>query len=142
MSNVATVTGVPVPLFRHVGPWLGLLIAVFMLLNTYRALHDPVGFARYYGTALQAPQEVSFVYVYAIRAFFLAVLAFWLLFTRRLDALSIMAFAAVVMTVGDALLAHQSGAAAAIVVRHVVIGIFLVVTGVMLRRAVRAGASV
>lgn len=127
------------PIYRSVGTWLGLFMAIYITFNAWRAFSNPVGFASYFGAALKHPDEVSFVYVYGIRCLFLGVLAGWLVTTRRIDALSILAFAAVVTTVGDAVLAHHSGAAIATVIRHILIGAFLATTGVLLRGVARQG---
>ena len=122
-----------VSIYKHTGTWLGLVTVLFITFNAWRAFSNPVGFAAYYGTALSASGEVSFVYVYGIRALALGVLGGWLLLTRRLDALAILAFSAVVMALGDAVLTHQSGAAVGTVIRHLVVAGFLATTGVLLR---------
>ncbi len=57
--------------WRSAGVWMAVLIAVLMALNTWRAASDPAAFARYFGIEAAATAHPAFVYVYAVRAFFL-----------------------------------------------------------------------
>jgi hypothetical protein len=124
---------VPSP-WRSVGVWMGILIAFLMAVNTVRAFTDPVGFAAYFGIPLTDPRNTGFVYVYGIRALFLAVFAAVLLARQDWDAFKFYALAALVMPIGDALLTQSAGAPVAIVGRHVATAVYLAVTAYMLHR--------
>lgn len=121
-------------LMRAPGFWMALLMIASQLLNAVRALADPMSFAGYMGLSISNPADSGFVEVYALRAAFLGVFAAVLLFTRQIRALSLMALLAVAMAIGDALLTFRAGAATAIIVRHLLIGVFLLAAWFFLRR--------
>ena len=112
--------------------WLVLLLGLFMLFNTTRALSDPAAFAIYMGLPLTDPANGAFVQVYALRAAFLGVFALALLWRRDTRALALFAAVAIVMPVGDAILTAIHGAPLAIVARHAATAILLAVTATLL----------
>ena len=112
--------------------WLVLLLGLFMLFNTARALTDPAAFAVYMGLPLSDPANGAFVQVYAIRAAFLGLFALALLWLGNTRALALFAMVAIVMPVGDAILTAMNGAPLAIVARHAATAIVLAVTATLL----------
>lgn len=131
------------PYWRSAGIIMTALGGTLMLANAVRAGIDPTGFAAYLGLPLQDAADASLVHTYALRALFIGLLVFALLAMRQRAALAALAFAAVVMPVGDAWLAASAGAPGATVARHVGIALFLLVAGLFLRRdAGRAARTV
>lgn len=108
------------------------IMAFYMVFNTARAVLDPVGFAATLGAPLADPADTGFVFVYASRAAFLALLVGWLAFRRDTATLRFVALAALVMPIGDAALTASLGAAPTIIGRHVAIAVLLVVVWALL----------
>ena len=75
-----------------------------------------------------APGDAALIYIYALRALFIALLVAALLVTKQRRALALLSACAVVMPVGDALLTSAAGAPTATVLRHTAIAIYLLVT--------------
>ena len=123
-----------VQLSRSVGFWMAGAMVASQSINALRVLYDPHGFARYFGLPLENVDNIGFVAVYGLRAFFLAVFASVLMYFKEIRTLKLMALCAVIMPIGDAYLAHHGGAPAAIVWRHCVIAVFLLLTWFFLRR--------
>ena len=116
--------------------WLVVLLGGFMGVNTVRALFDPVGFASYMGLPLTDPANHGFVHVYALRAAFLSLCVFGLLWLRDIRALVVLALAALVMPIGDAILVASNGAPSLIVIRHAATAVLVAVTaGLLFQRA-------
>jgi hypothetical protein len=122
---------------RSVAVWLSALIAVMMAYNAWQAFADPAGFAARFGLAGAADADAGFVRVYASRALFLALVTAVLLVRRQFRALGLFAAVAVVMPVADALQVRAAGGAGSIVIRHIVIAAYLVVTAWLLLRLAR-----
>lgn len=120
--------------WRSVAVWLSALIAVMMVYNAWQAFAAPTAFAARFGLAGAADADAGFVRVYAGRALFLALVTAVLLALRQFRALGWFAGVAVVMPVADAALVSAAGGPSSIVVRHVVIAAYLVVTAVLLLR--------
>jgi hypothetical protein len=91
-----------------------------------------VGFATTLGAPLRDPADTAFVYVYAFRAAFLALLVGWIVLRRDIAMLRFVALAALVMPIGDAALTYSLGAPPATVARHVAIIVLLVITWLLL----------
>lgn len=125
----------PVAMLRTAGFWLALVMAVLQAVNAVRAFADPAGFADYIGLPLADASDVGFVHVYGLRTAFIAGLVLVFLALRRLDALVWMALVAVLMPVGDAVLASNAGAPTATIARHATIAVYVFVAFVFLRRA-------
>lgn len=121
-------------LFKTVGFWIAAFMAVLQALNAIRAFAAPVSFADYMGLPLADPADVGFVYVYGLRAAFIAMLVTLFLAVRRFDALVWTAVAALLMPVGDALLAQSAGAPTITVLRHAAIAVYVVIAFFILRR--------
>lgn len=119
---------------RSVGFWMAGAMVASQSINALRVLNDPQGFASYFGVPLQDAGDIGFVAVYGLRAFFLAVFASVLMYLQEIRALKLMALCAVIMPIGDAFLAHHANAPAAVVWRHSVIAVFLLLTWFFLRR--------
>ncbi len=124
----------PAKLTRSVGFWMASLMVLLQLVNAARAFSDPVGFATYLGLPLADSADTGFVAVFGLRALFLAVFAATLLLMRQIRVLSLMALVAVIMPIGDVLLVSNADAPTATIVRHAVIGLYLLVTWFFLRR--------
>ena len=116
------------------GVWIAALGGAFMLLNTVRSLSNPVTFAAYLGLPLADDRDAGMVRVYALRALFIAVTMAGLLIIKDVPALTIITLAATIMAFGDAVLTSQAGAARGTVMRHVIIGVVLLVGGLLLLR--------
>lgn len=129
--------------WRGIAPWLAILIAAMMAFNAWQAFSDPAAFAARFGLAGAADGDAGFVHVYASRALFLALVTAALLALRQFRALGPFALVAVVMPVADALQVSAAGGPGAIIVRHIVIAIYLIVTGALLLRLAkqRGGAG-
>ncbi len=119
---------------RSTGFWLAVVIVASQLLNAIRVALDPLGFSAYMGLPLSMPADASWVGVYGLRALFLGTFAAVLLFRQRFKGLGWMAGVAVVLPLGDFLLAHQAGAAPATLIRHAVIGLALIAAAFFLSR--------
>jgi hypothetical protein len=105
----------------------------YILFNAVRATLGPVQFAQAYGVPFQTSEQVAFVYVYAIRALFLGVYGLALLRRGDLEQLSVFSLIAAIMPVGDIILVAQYGAALETLMRHVLAGVFLLLTWYLLR---------
>lgn len=127
----------PALLWKSVGVWMAAIVGAMQLVNALRAFADPGGFANYLGLPLVSNADAGLIQLYGLRALFLGLFVLCLLYTRQLRALAWMAALAVVMPVGDVWLVHQAGAPAATVLRHVLIGVFLLLTAVLLFRDAR-----
>lgn len=124
-----------VGMMKTAGFWLAAIMGIMQALNAVRALIDPVAFSAYMGLPLEDSADVGFVLVYGLRTAFIAILIGVFLLLKRLDALAWMALVALLLPIGDAWLATQSGASAAIIARHVAIAVYLLIAFVFLRRA-------
>jgi hypothetical protein len=120
---------------------LAIAIAVLQAINAVRAFAGPASFADYMGLPLGRGGEAGFVFVYGLRAAFIALAVTALAVTRNFHALTFVAVAAIVMPVGDAILASRAGAPVAIVARHAAIAAFLVATAIVLHLAARRAAA-
>lgn len=115
---------------------LAVLLGAYMGVSTIRALFDPVGFASSMGLPLTDPADHGFVQVYALRAAFLSLCAFGLLWLRDIRALVVFALSALVMPIGDAILVASHGAPSRIVVRHAATAVLVAITaGLLFQRA-------
>ncbi|MEL6363111.1 MAG: DUF4267 domain-containing protein [Pseudomonadota bacterium] len=121
-------------ILKTVGFWIAALMGVLQALNAVRAFAAPVTFADYMGLPLEHTSDVGFVYVYGLRAAFIAILVVLFLGLRRFDALAWTAVAALIMPVGDLLLAHNAGAPLATVSRHAAIAVYVLAAFFVLRR--------
>lgn len=116
---------------------MSVLIAALMALNTWRAYSDPVGFAAYFGVKGAAGGNPAFVYVYASRALFLALVTATLIAARQFRALALFGLVAIVMPLADSLQVAQAGGSPAIIGRHIATAVYLGVTAFLLNRWVR-----
>jgi Domain of unknown function (DUF4267) len=121
-----------------IGFWMALLMIISQLINAIRAFLDPAAFAVYMGLPLTNAADIGFVEVYGLRALFLAVFAAALIYARQIRSLSMLALCAVIMPIGDVILVTSAGAPSAIIIRHVVIGVFLLLAWFFLNRWCRA----
>lgn len=116
---------------------MSILIAALMALNTWRAYSDPAGFAGYFGLEGAADDNPAFVYVYASRALFLALVTATLIAKQQFRAIAYFAAVAIVMPVADAIQVAQASGSPATVARHVATAVYLGITAFLLFRWVR-----
>lgn len=121
-----------------IGLWLCWPIALLQLVNAVRSFYDPAGFAGYLGLPLDSAADTGFVMVYGLRAGFIGALTLLLVWQRAVSTLRNVALLALIMPAGDAWLTWQAGAAGTTVGRHLAIGLFLLVTAVLLHRQTRS----
>jgi hypothetical protein len=119
---------------RSVGIWLCIILIGYIFFNVFRAVQNPAEFAAYFGTPLTTPQDTAFVLVYAIRTLFLGIFPLALLLRRSYKTLALYVLIAAILPIGDALLTASQGAPTSIVIRHILITVFLLVTGVLTQR--------
>jgi len=127
------------PVWRYIGFWCAMIMAIAQATSAARAFANPAGFADYMGLPLADVGMTSFVTVYALRTSLIAFLAAFLALTRRFGALAAIAAVALLLPLGDAWLAAEAGAAQSVVARHLAIALFLGFTALMLRRDASAG---
>jgi Domain of unknown function (DUF4267) len=120
--------------WRSAGVWMSALIALLMAINTWRAAPDPEAFARNFGIDAAAGAHPAFIYVYAVRAFFLGLVTAVLIWRREYVALSWFAAVAIVMPLGDVLLVMNAGGTSTIIARHLAIAAYLALTAFLLNR--------
>lgn len=120
--------------WRSVGVWMSILIAAFMALNTWRSASDPAGFIAYFGLPQAADSDPAFVYVYASRALFLALITAVLIWKRQFAALKYFAAVAIIMPLCDAVQVFRAEGVGAVVVRHLVVALYLMITATLLHR--------
>jgi hypothetical protein len=130
----------PSAAWRTIGFWLAVPMALLQAVNAVRAVIDPAGFADYLGAPLAAEADAAWVFVYATRTAFVALLVAGLLLRGQLGALSWIALAALVMPLGDAWIAYTAGAPTATVARHLGIVLYLGLAAFALRRSAAARA--
>lgn len=128
------------PAFQSLGFWLAIPLAALQALNVFRAVHDPAGFAVYFGAPLAAPADAAWVFVYAARTLFITLLATGFLIRGNLSALAWTTIAALVMPLGDLYVAHAAGAPMGTLLRHAAIFLYLVVAAIALMAAARSRA--
>lgn len=124
----------PPALWKSVGVWMATIVGAMQLVNALRAFADPGGFANYLGIPLLSSADAGLIQLYGLRALFLGLFVLYLIYTRQLRVVAWMAALALVMPVGDVWLVHQAGAPATTVLRHALIGVFLLLTAVLLFR--------
>ena len=114
--------------------WMAALMTLVQAAYAFQAYWDPGAFAEYRGTPLSASADAVWVQTYSSRTLFVSLIIGLLLLRRDHVTLKWVALAGVVMPASDALLAHQSGAANAIVFRHVATVFYLLITFAFLLR--------
>jgi hypothetical protein len=122
---------------RTPGFWLAVPLAVLQAINVGRALSDPSGFADYFGAPVSDSGAIAWVQVYALRTAFITGLVSVFLLRRDLRALFWTAAVATIMPLGDAWIAYSAGAPQDTLLRHLLIGIYVVVTCIALAFASR-----
>jgi len=118
---------------RTPGFWLAVPLAVLQAINVVRAL----SFADYFGAPVGEPGALAWVQVYALRTAFITGLVSVFLLRRDLRALFWTAAIATIMPLGDAWIAYSAGAPQDTLLRHLLIGIYVVVTCIALAFASR-----
>lgn len=120
--------------WKSVGVWMAALLAVSQLVNAGRAVANPTGFADYFGLPLEAPGDAGLLYVYALRATFLGLFALFLIARQEFATLKWFALIAVLMPIGDFLLAWNAGAPTSTVGRHAGYVAYMLILFVLLHR--------
>ena len=114
------------------GVWIATAAGLFMAVNAMRSLSRPEPFAAYLGLPLADPRDAGMVWVYGLRALFIALAVSALLVLGDPRPLGWLCAAAVVMPVGDAVLTRNAGAPRATVIRHMAIAAVLATAAVLL----------
>jgi hypothetical protein len=140
IQTVKTQRSAPV-VWRSVGVWLAVILIGYLFFNVLRATLNPRDFAVYYGLPLSDPANDSFVFVYALRTLFLGLFGAALIVTRNFRTLALYILVAVVMPIGDIILVTLKGASLETVIRHVLVVGFVLLTGSLLWRWVRASEA-
>jgi hypothetical protein len=117
------------------GVVMAILMAGYMLFNAVTAWTDPQGFAARLGLAATSPDSFGWVGVYALRAAFIGLLLAALVLARQWRALFLVAVAALIMPMGDAVLTYSVGSPA--YVRHLVIAGIVGLSAALLSQAVK-----
>jgi hypothetical protein len=129
------------PLWRSLGFWLCVVMALAQALNAVRSFIEPIGFAVYMGAPLANAGDTAFVQFYGLRCAFIAVMIATFLWLRNLDAMRWIALVGSPIPLADAWLAWQSGAPTFTIGRHIAIAIYIFVAFVVLSRQAK-GARV
>jgi hypothetical protein len=116
----------------RVGFAMAALLAVYMAVNTARALLQPEAFAAYLGAPLHDPRDIGFVLVYAFRAAFFALFVGALVLRGDIGALRLLALIGLVMPLGDAWLTWRHGGGEAFAIRHLIVAGVLLLTWFLL----------
>lgn len=103
---------------------MGVALAALMYVNAIRTVLDPVGFARYMGIPVEAPESLPWVRVYGLRALFIALVVTYLLARPDPETLKWVAIFGVPLALGDAFLVRSGGGRTA--PRHLSIAALLV----------------
>ena len=132
-----SITGKTTLATRSVGFWLAVTLALSQLANAVRVVLGPIAYGDYMGLPLSADSDVAWIYVYALRAFFIGGFAAFLLLTRQYRVLGNMALIAVVMPIGDFTLVWMAHGATATLARHALIAAVLLAAAFSLKRLAR-----
>lgn len=130
--------------YTRISRWetLGLsLVSIMALLQCGYALLaflDPIMFATVRGTALFDVSDSDWIYIYASRTLFIALLIAYLAKNKQYPVLMWAAIFGTVMPVIDGLLAYQAGAANGVVYKHMATVVYLLFTSFVLRSIVRS----
>jgi len=122
----------------RIGFTIAGLLALYMAVNTVRALAQPEAFAAYLGAPLSDPRDIGFVLVYAFRAAFFALFVAALVWRGDVAAIRLLALTGLVMPFGDAWLTWRLGADFSVVARHLVVAAVLLLTWFLLGQRARA----
>jgi hypothetical protein len=121
-------------LWQRPGLWLMVLLIGYVFWNVVRASRDPAAFAEYYGLPAVASGQEAFVYVYALRTLFIGLFALALLLRRNYGSLALFTLLGTLLPLGDALLVAQYGSGLNVVLRHLLVAVFLLVTAFFVQR--------
>lgn len=111
-----------------------LLMAGIQAFYGIYAFIDPLAFSQVRGTALLSELDTDWVVIYASRTTFVASIIGWLLLKREYKLLMWASIFGTVMPLTDAWLAFQAGAGNAIVYKHIVTFVYLLVAFFLLKR--------
>lgn len=106
-------------LWRSLGFWLVAAMALLQSVYAVQAVLSPEAFAAARGTPIAAGGDPAWVLTYACRTAFVALTVALLLARGAMSTLRWVALLALVMPVGDLLIAIEAGAPRAIWLRHV-----------------------
>ncbi len=121
---------------------MATLLALFITVSALRATFAPAAFAAAFGLPLHDLADSGFLGVYAIRSLFICAFTLVLVAKRDLRTLSLFALLACSMPVADALWVLRLTGEPTGMIRHAVIGVYLLATALVLRRAARTAGPV
>jgi hypothetical protein len=121
--------------------WTGFtLVLLMVLLQSFYAVYayvDYGSFAVLRGTDLVSIVDKDWVQIYASRTLFVALIIGYLLLVKNYRALVIASIFGVVMPITDGALAYASDAPAAVVLKHVIIVVYLLLTAFVLQAIIK-----
>jgi hypothetical protein len=124
--------------WRAPGVWLTAIVIGYSFFNVFRALTGPVAFAEQFGIPGTNDGQNAFILVYALRTLFISLFGLWLLVRRQWRGLAVFVVVALVMPLGDAWLVASRGGPVDILLRHIVIALYLLLTAWLVQRLARA----
>jgi hypothetical protein len=125
-------------IWGRLGVAMAVAMAAYMIFNAISAWSGPFAFADRLGLPIATSEGEGWVRVYALRAAFIGLLLGGLVLARQWRALFLLAVAAVVMPLGDALLTYDARAPTATVGRHIALIGVIALSAVLLAQAAKA----
>jgi len=121
-----------------------LLVLIMVLLQGFYGIFaylDPSVFSTIRGTELFSEQDADWVIIYGSRTLFMTLFLGYLLYSRNYKVLMWGALIGVVMPLTDAYLAYVAQAPLKVILKHVATIVYLLVSYIVLRKAVIQQAS-
>ena len=123
----------------RLGVGMAAAMAAYMLFNAFAAWTDPFGFAQRLGLPAPTPEAFGWIGVYALRAAFIGLVLAALVLARQWRALFLLATAALIMPLGDAMLTYAAGSPAYL--RHIAIAGVVGLSALLLAQAANTGGK-
>lgn len=114
--------------YKTAGVVLVALMAILQCFYAGYAFFDPASFAALRGTDLVAAGDTDWVWIYASRTLFVALIMGYLLFLQNYGVLKWAAIIGLVMPVTDGYLAYAAQASNQVVWKHAATAVYLLVT--------------
>jgi Domain of unknown function (DUF4267) len=127
--------------WTRAGRVMATLLALFITTSALRATFAPEAFSAAFGLPLRDLADTGFLGVYAIRSLFLCAFTVVLVVRRDLKTLSLFATLACALPIADAVWVFAKTGVATAMIRHGIIGLYLLATALVLHRAARGSTS-
>jgi len=124
-------------MLKKVAIILVLLMALIQAFYAAFAFIDPLAFAAVRGTELFSNHDLDWVFIYASRTLFVALIVMLLLYIQHYKALMWAALFGAVMPITDAWLAWQAGSPQVIIIKHLATLVYLLLTFFVLRALIK-----